>query len=46
MVNEEVGHSLKKSSGNRVKNSLVVKAMVTCVIDVEVSHRVASRVWL
>ena len=34
----------KRPSENLVKNSLVIKAMVTCVIDVEVSHTAASRV--
>ena len=36
----------KRPSENLVKSSLVKKAMVTCVIDVEVSHTVASRVRL
>ena len=43
---EEVGYNFKKPSGNPVKSSMVVKAMVTCVIDVEESHTVASRVRL
>ena len=34
----------KRPSENLVKNSLVIRAMVACVIDVEVSHTVASLV--
>ena len=44
VIKEEVGYNFKKPSENLVKSSLVIKAMVTCVIDVEVSHTVTSRV--
>ena len=44
VIKEEVGTTSKRPSENLVKSSLVIKAMVTCVIDVEVSHIAANRV--
>ena len=44
VIKGEVGYNFKKTCRNLVKNSLVIKAMVICAIDMEVSHTVASRV--
>ena len=39
VIKEEVGYNLKRPSENLVKSSLVIKTMVTFVIDVEVSSK-------
>ena len=44
VINEERDTTSKRPSENLVKSSMVIKAMVTCVIEVEVSHTVASGV--
>ena len=44
VIKEEVGYNFKRPSENLVKSSLIIKAMESCVIDVEVSQTVASRV--
>ena len=40
VIKEQVGYNFKRPSENLVKSSLVIKAMITCVIDVEVGKRV------
>ena len=44
VIKEEVGYNFKKTFKKPSEKFTGNKAMVTCVKDVEVSHRVASRV--